>query len=68
MAEFVYNNTNNANTSHTSFQLSGKDYPRILFKDDVNPYFKSCLAEKLTQELRDLMCIYQQNLGHTQKR
>ena len=67
MTEFAYNNIKNANTSHTPFQLSWKDYPRVLFKNDVNPYSKSRLAEKLTQELRDLMCIYQQNLLHAQK-
>ena len=64
MAEFAYNNAKNASIGHTPFELNCGFYPRVSFEDDVNPCSRSCSADKLTKELRELMDIYQQNLLH----
>ena len=37
MAEFVYNNSNNASTGHMPFKLNCVYYPRMLYKEEVNP-------------------------------
>ena len=67
MAEFAYNNIKNANTGHTSFEINCGFYLQVSFKDDVDPYSRSRSADKLANELRELMNIYHQNLIHTQK-
>ena len=55
MAKFAYNNTKNASIGHTPFKLNCGYYPRVLFKEDVNPHSKSCSADKLAGELRKLI-------------
>ena len=67
MAEFVYNNAQNTNFGHTLFELNCKYHPRISYKEDVNPCFKSKLTDKLLTELRELMIVYRKNLYYTQK-
>ena len=67
MAEFAYNNTKNASTSHTSFELNCGYQPRISYKEDINPRSKSKSAVKLLAELRELMTVCRKNLYHTQK-
>ena len=67
MAEFAYNNAKNASTGHTPFELNCGFYPQVSFKDDVNPYSRSCFANKLAKKLRELMDICHQNLLHAQK-
>ena len=37
MAEFAYNNTKNASTDHTPFELNYGYYPQMSYKEDVNP-------------------------------
>ena len=67
IAEFAYNNAKNASTGHMPFELNCGIYPRVFFKDDVDPCSKSCSTNKLTKELRELMDICQQNLFHAQE-
>lgn len=67
MAEFAYNNTINANPSHMLLKLNCSYHLCVSLKNETNPYLKSCLAEKLIKELRNLIFIYQQNLFHIQK-
>ena len=67
MAEFAYNNAKNASTGHTPFERNCGFYPRVSFKEDVAPCFRSCSANELVKELRKRMDIYQQNLLHAQK-
>ena len=67
MGDFAYNNTKNTSTGHTPFYLNCGFYPRVSFEDNVDPRFRSCFADKLAKELRELMDICQQNLLHTQK-
>ena len=67
MAEFAYNNAKNANTGHTSFKLNCGFHPQDSFKDNINPHSRSCSANKLAKELRELIDICQQNLLHAYK-
>ena len=67
MAKFAYNNAKNASTGHTSFKLNCGYYPRVFYKEDLDPRSKSKIAEKLFFELRNLMAVCQQNLYHAQE-
>ena len=67
MAEFVYNNAKNVNIGHTPFKLNYGFYPQVFFEDDINLCSRSCSANKLVKELRELMNIYQQNLLYAQE-
>ncbi len=64
MAEFAYNNAKNASTGHTPFELNCGYHPRVSFEEDVNSRSRSCSANKLAEELRDLMEVCCQNLLH----
>ena len=59
IAEFAYNNAKNASTGHTSFELNYGFYPRVSFEDDVNLCSRSCPANELANELRELINICQ---------
>ena len=67
MAKFTYNNTKNTSTGHTPFKLNYGFYPRVFFEDDVDFCSRSCSANELTKELKELINIYQQNLLHAQE-
>ena len=67
MAEFAYNNAKNTSTGYTPFELNNGFHPRVSFKDDIDLCSRSCIADKLTKELRELMNICQQNLFYAQK-
>ena len=67
MAELAYNNGKNASTGHTPFELNCDFNSRVFFKDDVDSCSKSCSADELAKELRELMNICQQNLLHAQE-
>ncbi len=62
MTEFAYNNTKNASTSHTPFELNYEYYPRVFFKNETNFCSRSCSIDKLAKELRKLIEICCQNL------
>ena len=64
MAKFAYNNAENANTGHTLFKLYCNYHPRVLFEEDVTSRLRSCSANKLVEELRELIKICYQNLLH----
>ena len=57
MAEFAYNNTKNASTGHTLFELNGGYYPRVSYEEDLDPRLKSKTAEELSSEFRNLMAV-----------
>ena len=57
MAKFAYNNVKNVNTGHNLFKLNCNYYLRVLFKEDVKLRWKSCFANKLANELRELIEI-----------
>ena len=62
MAKFAYNNAKNASTGHTPFELNCSYHLRIFFKDDIDSRSKSCSANKLAKELRELIEVCCQNL------
>ncbi len=57
MAEFVYNNAKNTSISFIPFKLNCKYHFRGFFEDKTNSYSKSCFANKLVDELRELIEI-----------
>ncbi len=67
MAEFAYNNANNASTGHTSFKLNCGYNLKISFEEDINSRSTSCSANKLVEELRELIEVCCQNLYHAQE-
>ena len=62
MAEFAYNNAKNARTGHTLFKLNCGYYPKISFEEDVDLRSRSCFANKLAEELKELIEVCCQNL------
>ena len=67
IAEFAYSNTKNVSTSYTSFELNCDYHLRFFFKEDVDLCSRSCSANKLAEELRELIKVCCQNLLHVQK-
>ena len=67
MAEFAYNNAKIMSTGYTSLELNCSYHPWMLYKEDVDSFFKSKSADELLAELRELMIVYWQNLHHVQE-
>ncbi len=65
MAEFAYNNTKNASTGHTSFELNCSYHPRVSFEEDVDPHLRSHSINKLVEKLRELIEVCCQKFLHT---
>ena len=57
MAEFAYNNTKNASTSHTPFKLNCKYHCRVFYEEDIDFRSKFKSANKLLAELQELMTV-----------
>ena len=66
MAEFAYNNAKNISTNYKPHELNCGYYSHVSYKKDVDPYSKSKSADNLTNNLRELINIYQNNLQHAQ--
>ena len=64
MAEFAYNNTKNASTSNTPFELNCSYYLWMLYEDEVYPHSKLKSADKLSAKLRELIIVCQENHHH----
>lgn len=62
MAEFAYNSANISSTDCILFKFNYGFHPRVLFKEDVDTYSKSCLAKKLADKLRKLIEVGCQNI------
>ena len=62
IAKFTYNNTKNASTGYTLFELNYGYHLRISFGKNTNPCLQSKTADKLSAELQELMSICQKNL------
>ena len=67
MIKFAYNNTKNAGTSPTFFELNYDYHSQILYEEDVDPHSQSKSANKLSAELRELMIVCQKNFYHVQE-
>ncbi len=61
MVEFFYNNAKKASTSHIPFKLNCGFYSQVLFKKNTSSYLRSCSANKLVKELKELIEICYQN-------
>lgn len=57
MAEFAYNNIKNTSTGHTSFKLNYSYHLSVSCEEDIDLRFKSKLAEKLSNKLRELIIV-----------
>ena len=66
MAKFAYNNTKNASTGYTPFELNCGYHPRVSYEEDIDSCSKSKSADDLAKELRELMAMCQENLQHAQ--
>ena len=67
MAEFAYNNAENASTGLMPFELNCGYYSRMSYEEDVDFRSQSKLADELSAELRELMIVCRENLHHTQE-
>ena len=67
MVEFVYNNSKNASIGHMPFELNCGYHPRVSYEEEVDLRSQSKSADKLSEELRELMIICCENLHHAQK-
>ena len=67
MAEFVYNNSKNASTGHTLFELNCGYLSRTSYEEGVDSRSQSKSADELEEELRELMIVCRENLHHAQE-
>ena len=67
MAEFAYNNSKNASTGQTPFELNCGYYFWMSYKEEVDFCSQSKSADKLAEELRELMIICCKNLHHAKE-
>lgn len=58
MAEFAYKNAKNTNISYIPFEVDCKYYSHVLYKKDVDPYFKSKTVNKLAIKVTDFIETY----------
>lgn len=67
MAEFTYNDAKNVNTGFTFFKLNRNFQFKILYKENVDPHFRSKIVDELAVELRELISMCKKKLQYTQK-
>ncbi len=64
MGEFAYNNTKNASINHILFKFNCGYHPKVFFEEDVDLYSRSRFANKLVEELKELIEVCCKNLLH----
>ena len=67
MAEFAYNNSKNASTGHTLFELNCGYHPQISYEEEVNPRSQSKSADEMSEKLRELIVVCRKKLHHAQE-
>lgn len=67
MTKMVYNNAKNRSTNNTLLELDYGYHLWILYKDNVDSYFKLKPEDKLSAEVRKLMILCCKNPYHPQK-
>ena len=67
IADFVYNNSKNASTGHTPFELNCGYHLWMSYEEEVNPRSQSKSVDELSEELRKLIVICRENLHHAQE-
>ena len=58
MSEFAYNNTKNASTGYTLFELNCSYNLCVLFEKNIDPYSQSKIVDYLLAKLWELMIVY----------
>ena len=58
IAGFIYNNTKYFSINYSTFKLNYCYQFYISFEKDISSYFKSQLADKLTNKLKDSITMY----------
>ena len=64
MAEFAYNNSKNASTGHTPFELNYGYHLRVSYEEEFDLRSQSKSADELAEKLRELMIVCCENLYH----
>ena len=64
IAKFAYNNTKNANTGHTPFELNCSYHPLVSYEEDVNLRSQSKSEVEVATELKQLLTVCRKNLQH----
>lgn len=67
MAEFAYNNANNANIGHMLFELNCGYHSCVSYKEDIDPQFKFKAVDKLSMELQEFILVCCNYLFYTQE-
>ena len=67
MAKLAYNNSKNASTDHTPFELNCGYHLQMLYKEKVDSRSSSKSADKLSEKLRKLIIICCKNFYHAQE-
>ena len=67
IVEFAYNNAKHASTEYMAFELNCGYHPRVSYEENVDPCSRSKAADELTEELKNLMAAYRENLQHAQE-
>ena len=62
IAKFAYNNVKNTSIGYMSFKINGGYHPHVFYKEDIDLYFKSKVADELTKKLKNLITICKENL------
>ena len=57
ITKIAYNNTRNASTGHTPFELNCGYHAQVSYKEDVNPRSQSKSMDKLLMKLSELMIV-----------
>ena len=66
IAEFAYNNAKYVSTEYTPFELNCGYHLRVSYEEDVDLRSRSKAADKLTEELRNLIAVCRENLQYAQ--
>ena len=64
MVEFAYNNAKHTSTGYTPFKLNCGYHSRVSYEENVDPHSRSKAADKLTEELKNLIAACKENLQH----
>ena len=62
MAEFDYNNTKNASTGYTPFELNCGYHPHVSYKEDLHSRSRSEAADELADDLRNFVTACRKSL------
>ena len=67
MAGFAYNNAKHASIGYTPFEFNYGYHTRVSYEEDIDPRSRSKAADKLIDELGNLIAAYRKNLQHAQE-